>query len=89
MEYRPHGQKGNEVMTVEGIVSKHQRPGNQGSYYQLTTDGGTELAISMTASMNQNDDARVLEPFLGKRVAADGLIRKQTGQLVAFAVKLA
>ena len=74
-------------MKVTGKVSKQTRPNGQGSYYQLTTEGGTELALSMTESVKPADDARVLEPLLGKTVEADGLIRKNTGELMAFTVQ--
>ncbi len=76
-------------MTITGIISKQTRPNGQGSYYQLTTEGGVELAISMTESMSPGDDVKVLGPLVGKKVNADGLVRKNTGELMAFTVAVA
>ncbi len=76
-------------MHVIGTISKQQRPNGQGSYYQLTTEGGAEMSISMTESTKPGDDARVLDPFLGKKVVADGLIRVNAGELMAFSVEAA
>lgn len=74
-------------MTITGTISKQHRLNNEGSYYQLTTEGGVELAVTMTESTKPADDIKVLEPLIGKKVEADGIVRKQTGQLMAFTVK--
>jgi hypothetical protein len=74
-------------VTVTGVISKQTRPNNQGSYYQLTTESGTELAVSMTESTKPADDAKVLGPLVGKNVEVDGIIRKNAGELMAFSVK--
>lgn len=74
-------------MTVEGIISKQERPNGQGSYYQLTTEGGVLLAISMTESTKPADDAKVLEPLIDKKVRADGIMRgTRIGQFMAFSI---
>jgi hypothetical protein len=75
-------------VNIIGIVSKQKRIGNQGSYYQLTTEAGVELAITMTESVNSGDDAKVLEPLIGKKIEAVGIIRKGVSQLMAFSVKM-
>jgi hypothetical protein len=80
-------QQGEEVI-ITGVVSKQKRPDGQGFYFQLTTETGIELALSMTESRSHNDDIQVLKPLLGKKVAADGLIRKNAGELQAFTIKL-
>lgn len=74
-------------MTITGTVSKQKRPNGQGSYYQLTTEGGVSMAISMAESTKDADDAKVLTPFVGKKVEVNGMLRgARIGQLLAFSV---
>ncbi len=73
-------------MTIVGTISKEQRPNGQGSYYQLANDIG-EWAISMTESVKPADDAKVLEPLIGKKVEADGILQRNTEMFRAFTVK--
>lgn len=74
-------------MTLIGTLTKVKREDGLGSFYQLTTETGIELALTMTESTTSVDDAKVLDPLISKKVEADGIIRKQTGQLLAFSVK--
>lgn len=76
-------------MTLTGTISKHSRPNNGGTFYQLTTEGGVELSISMTESTKAADDAAVLEPLIGKKVEADGIVRVKMSQMLAYTVKAA
>ena len=74
-------------MNIEGTVSKQERPNGQGSYYQLTTKAGVQVAISMAQSTKDADDAKVLEPLVGKEVSVEGILRgARIGQLLAFTV---
>jgi hypothetical protein len=75
-------------VNVTGTISKQKNP-NGALFYQLTTDGGSEMAITMTESRSQADDGKALGPFVGKKVVADGLIQKSRGALFAFKVALA
>jgi hypothetical protein len=75
-------------VTITGTISKQERPNGQGSYYQLTTEAGVSVAVSMAESVNDANDAKVLEPFVGKKVAVDGILRgARIGQLLAYTVK--
>lgn len=77
-------------MTINGIISKQERPNGQGSYYQLTTEAGVPVAVSMAESTKDADDAKVLESFVGKKVAVDGILRgARIGQLLAYTVRAA
>lgn len=76
-------------MTVTGKLSRQKRPHGQGSYYQLTTDGGVDVVVSMSESTKPADDHKVLEPLVGKSVVADGLLQKSTGTLLSFSIKAA
>ena len=77
-------------MTVTGTISKQDRPNNQGTFYQLTTEGGVQLALSMAESTRDAHDAKVLEPLVGKKVVADGIMRgTRIGQFLAFSVTAA
>ena len=74
-------------MTLTGKLSKKAWPNGQGSFYQLDTDDGYQLAVSMTESVKPADDDKVLGPLVGKKIKSDGIIQKSRGTLLAFTVE--
>jgi hypothetical protein len=73
-------------VNITGVVSKQKRA-RLGSIYVLTLDVGVELAISMSESKSSKDDDKVLAPFVGKRVEAEGVIQRSAGTLLAYSVR--